>query len=109
SARDVERLSSLPADSVRTIHHGVPDVPLRAAPRPSSSFVVGSVGRLYRQKGLDVLVDALPAVPEAFALLVGDVPERKDVLARAAAAGVAERISVTGWQRDARNFLTAMD
>jgi glycosyltransferase involved in cell wall biosynthesis len=109
SARDVERLARLPAGSVRTIHHGVPDLPLQPKPRPSSGFVVGSVGRLDRQKGLDVLVDALPAIPDAFALLVGDGPERDDLLARAAAAGVADRLSVTGWQADARNYLTALD
>ena len=109
SAREVERLAGLPAGSVRTIHHGVPDLPLQSRPRPSSGFVVGSVGRLDRQKGLDVLVDALPAVPDAFVLLVGDGPEREDLLARPAAAGVAERIAITGWQEDARNFLTALD
>lgn len=109
SARDVERFARLPAGSVRTIHHGVPDLPLRSVPRPSPGFVVGSVGRLDRQKGLDVLVDALPSIPEAFALLVGDGPEREELLRRAAAAGVAERVRVTGWRENARDFLTALD
>jgi glycosyltransferase involved in cell wall biosynthesis len=109
SARDVERFAGLPAGSVRTIHHGVPDLPLRTVERPSSGFVVGSIGRLDRQKGLDVLVDALASIPDAFALLVGDGPERKDLLERAAAAGLADRLEITGWRENARDFLTALD
>jgi glycosyltransferase involved in cell wall biosynthesis len=109
SAREVERLAGLPPGSVRTIHHGVPDLPLGNAPRPAAGFVVGSIGRLDRQKGLDVLVDALPSVPDAFALLVGDGPERCDLLDRAAAAGVEDRLEVTGWRDDARSFLGALD
>ena len=109
SARDVERLAGLPPGSIRTIHHGVPDVPLHVAARPSTSFLVGSIGRLDRQKGLDVLVDALASVPEAFALLVGDGPERASLLAQAAATGVADRVEVTGWRDDARSFLGALD
>jgi len=109
SAREVERLAGLPPGSVRTIHHGVPDLPRNPVARPSSGFVLGSVGRLDRQKGLDVLVDALPSIPDAFALLVGDGPERDDLLRRATAAGVADRLRVTGWRQDARDFLTALD
>jgi glycosyltransferase involved in cell wall biosynthesis len=109
SARDVERFAGLPAGSVRTIHHGVPDLPLETVAPPSSGFVVGSIGRLDRQKGLDVLVDALPSIPEAFALLVGDGPERQDLLERAAAAGLTDRLKITGWRENARDFLTALD
>jgi glycosyltransferase involved in cell wall biosynthesis len=109
SAREVERLAGLPPGSVRTIHHGVPDLPRNRVPRPSSGFVLGSVGRLDRQKGLDLLVDALPSIPDAFALLVGDGPEHEDLLRRATAAGVADRLRITGWRQDARDFLTALD
>jgi glycosyltransferase involved in cell wall biosynthesis len=109
SARDVERYASLRPGSIRVIHHGVPDVPLGAAARPEAAFVVGSIGRLDAQKGLDVLVDALPSVPDAKALLVGDGPEKEALLERAAAAGVADRVTVTGWRDDARDYLGALD
>src|SRR5205085_9075289 len=95
--------------SVRTIHHGVPDLPLTPVPPPSSGFVVGSIGRLDRQKGLDVFVDALRSIPDAFALLVGDGPEREDLVRRADASGLADRLQITGWREDARDFLTALD
>jgi glycosyltransferase involved in cell wall biosynthesis len=109
SAREAERYAALPAGSIRVIHHGVPDVRLGVVARPEAPFVVGSIGRLDAQKGLDVLVDALPSVPEAFALLVGDGPERAALLARAAAAGVSDRLTVTGWREDARDYLGALD
>jgi glycosyltransferase involved in cell wall biosynthesis len=109
SAREVERLAGLPAGTVRTIHHGVPDVPLQPVERPSAAFVVGSIGRLDRQKGLDVLVDALPTMPGAFALVVGDGPERDDLVRRAEAANVADRLRLVGWKENARDFLTALD
>jgi glycosyltransferase involved in cell wall biosynthesis len=109
SAREVERLVGLPTGSVRTIHHGIPDVQLEPVSRPASAFVVGSIGRLDHQKGLDVLVDALPTLDEATVLLVGDGPERGSLLARAQAIGAASRLTITGWRDDARNFLTAFD
>jgi len=109
SARDVERYASLAPGSLRVIHHGVPDVPLGPVARPDAAFVVGSIGRLDAQKGLDVLVDTLPSVPGAFALLVGDGPEKSALLERAAAAGVADRLTVTGWRDDARDYLGALD
>jgi glycosyltransferase involved in cell wall biosynthesis len=109
SAREVERFAGLSPGSVRTIHHGVPDLPRHPVARPSPGFVLGSVGRLDRQKGLDLVVDALPSIPDAFALLVGDGPERDVLLRRAAAAGVAGRLRITGWRQDARDFLTALD
>ena len=109
SARDVERYASLLPGSIRVIHHGVPDVPLGDVARPDAPFVVGSIGRLDAQKGLDVLVDALPSVSDASALLVGDGPEKATLLDRAAAAGVADRLTVTGWRDDARDYLGALD
>src|SRR5437764_512996 len=66
-------------------------------------------GALAAQKGLDVLVDTLPSVPGAFALLVGDGPEKSALLERAAAAGVADRLTVTSWRDDARDYLGALD
>src|SRR5205085_203235 len=45
----------------------------------------------------------------AFALLVGDGPEKSALLERATAAGVADRVTVTGWRDDARDYLGALD
>lgn len=66
------------------------------------------IGRLARQKGQDVLLDALPAlrtrVPDAQLVLVGDGPDA-DALRARAAPGVV----FTGSRSDVRPWLTAAD
>jgi len=109
SAREVERFAGLPPGSVGTIYNGVPDRPLSSMPRPSQGPVIGSLARLDRQKGFDILVEALPALPGATALLVGDGEEREPLLRQAVSLGVDDRLEVTGWQENARDYLTALD
>ncbi len=103
---------------------GVPTAALRAA-APSrtaararlglapDAFVVAGVGRLVPIKGFDVLVAALPGVvarvPGARLLLVGDGEERAALEARAAALGMADRVSVTGAVGDVTAHLAAAD
>lgn len=108
-ARDVERLFGLPAYSVRTIYNGVRDVPLRQLPRRSERPVIGAVGRMDRQKGLDVLLRALPDVPDAELVLIGDGEERQPLERLAADLGISERISFDGYRGDARDQLTTFD
>ncbi|MFC5973875.1 glycosyltransferase family 4 protein [Halomarina salina] len=67
-------------------------------------FVVGYVGSFGPHRGLESLVDAMPAlverVPNARLLLVGgagDAAYDRSLRERAAATGVDERITFTGW------------
>ena len=55
------------------------------------------VGRLHRQKGVDTLIRALPLLPEATVMLVGDGPERAPLRRLATDLGVADRVTVTGF------------
>ncbi|HEX4805839.1 MAG TPA: glycosyltransferase [Conexibacter sp.] len=109
AAREVERLVGLPAGSVRDVANGVPPAHAEPLPRTLAGPVVGSLGRLTDQKGYDALVRALPALPEATLVLVGDGPERGALEALAAELGVAERLLVTGWTADARRWLPTFD
>lgn len=75
---------------------------------PESSFVaaddagpvVGFVGRLVALKRVDRLVDAFGLIAaqsaQAQLLIVGDGPEREAIAARAAAAGLSERVTFAG-------------
>lgn len=74
-------------------------------------FSVGWVGRVSREKGLDVLVDALPHVGELPLRLtvIGDGPERNNVQYAAEKLGVASRITWTGRLPDAARLLRAFD
>lgn len=109
AAREVERLVGLPAGSVRGVANGVPATAPAPLPRASEGPVVGSLGRITDQKGYDALVRALPELPGATLVLVGDGPERAPLEALAAELGVGERLVVTGWTADARRHLPTFD
>jgi glycosyltransferase involved in cell wall biosynthesis len=109
AARLVEGFVGLPAGSVRGVANGVPAEQPPPAERLAAGPIVGSLGRLTDQKGFDALVRALPELPDATLVLVGDGPERGSLEALAAELGVAERLVVTGWTADARRHLPAFD
>jgi len=60
------------------------------------------VGRVVRQKGLDVLFEALASLPSGTRgriglTIVGDGPARPELEAQAARLGLSERIAFRGW------------
>ena len=60
-------------------------------------IVVGFCGRLVREKGIDLLIDAVSALPEEYSLLlVGGGRELPALLRRAAERGTGERIRAVG-------------
>ena len=80
-----------------------------AAPGPGPAGATGGplvvcVGRLCRQKGQDVLLDAWPTVlaevPDARLVLVGDGPERERLEALTRELGVEDRVTFLGKRRN---------
>jgi glycosyltransferase involved in cell wall biosynthesis len=109
-ARELERNVPVAPGSVTVIHNGVPDAggdppPERAAPGP----VVGSLGRLEPQKGIDVMIDALALLEDVTYIVVGEGGERVSLEHRAAEAGVASRVIFTGWSENATALLRGFD
>ena len=109
SARLVEKYSGLPPGSVRTIYNGIPHAEVKPAPRFAEGPVVGYIGRLDTQKGLDTLVDAVAALDGVTLVLVGDGPQRVALEERARALALDGRFFVTGWITDARRHLPSFD
>jgi glycosyltransferase involved in cell wall biosynthesis len=109
AARQIEALSGLPAGSVLAVPNGVPPLELTPVPAPAPPPIVGSVGRLTEQKGYDLLVRALPDLPGATLVLVGDGPQRGELEGLAAELQVGDRLVITGWRRDARSYLSSFD
>jgi glycosyltransferase involved in cell wall biosynthesis len=109
TSRQVEALVSLPAQSVLTIHNGVPDKQHAEAERPRPGPVVGAIGRLERQKGFDELIRALALIEEVTLVLIGDGSERRSLEELADSVGVADRVVWLGWTDDARSYLGAFD
>jgi len=109
SARELEAVAGLERGSVTVVHNGVEDVRVTPAPRPTEAPLVGWIGRLAREKGVDVLLAALAELPGVTALLVGDGPERGTLEALVARLGIGERVIFAGWQAEPRAFLHALD
>lgn len=66
----------------------------RPARAPGEPFVVGFAGRLVREKGVDVLVDAVAGLTDARLVLAGSGDQEAALLERAAALGMRDRVSV---------------
>ena len=109
AARDVEALVGLESGSVRSIPNGVPDIPLEPLARPFERPTIGSIGRLDRQKGYDVLLHALALLPDPALVLVGDGPERRSLEDVARRLGLDDRVSFAGWHGEPRRHLTTFD
>ncbi|MGY1827985.1 glycosyltransferase family 4 protein [Blastococcus sp. SYSU DS0541] len=79
-----------------------PDVPL-----------IALVGRIEEQKGVDLLVRAVPAVlaqvPRAHVVVVGDGTRRGESEALARELGIADHVHVTGWRHDLPDVMRAID
>jgi glycosyltransferase involved in cell wall biosynthesis len=71
----------------------------------------GYVGRLVKEKGVDVFLDALALVPGVRAILAGEGPERANLAAQAERLGIADRVRFTGalTPLEAANVIGALD
>lgn len=79
---------------------GQPDEALKARLGLSGATVLGFIGSFYAYEGLDLLLQALPAIlaqrPEVRVLLVGGGPQDAALKAQAQALGLADKIVFTG-------------
>jgi glycosyltransferase involved in cell wall biosynthesis len=79
--------------------------------REQGDFIVGYIGQLISRKGLDVLIEAFGNLPMANKrlVLVGDGPQREELIALAAARGLADRVSFSGFREDRLDWLRGFD
>ena len=83
----------------RAFRFGVPDgVPLAVA-----------VGWLHKNKGFDVLMNAMAKLPQFHLLLVGDGPEEGALKTQAKLLGVNNRVHFLGWRNDAAALVKSGD
>ena len=83
----------------------------RALGLASGAFVVGWVGRLSREKGPDVVLEALRHVADLplVAAVIGDGPERRSLVARAQRLGLDGRVRWHGVVPAAASLFAAFD
>ncbi len=75
---------------------------------PGRPLLLG-LGRLHTDKGFDLLIRALPRLPQAILAIGGEGPERAALEALARREGVAGRVHFLGWRQDAGALLRAAD
>lgn len=82
---------------------GVAPAALPARPR------LLALGRLHPNKAFDVLLRAMPLLPDVTLAIAGEGPEREALLRLAGALGVAGRVAFLGWREDTGALLAACD
>lgn len=121
--RRLERYEGLDAGRIDVVYNGVAEAPrLEAAARAGlraqfgfgpDDFVVGTVGRFDPVKNLPMLVSSIaesaPELPSVRGLLVGDGPAWPAIRRQVDAAGLAERVRLTGHREDARALVQCLD
>ena len=77
-------------------------------PRPAERYVT-CIAALTAEKGVDVLIDAAPAILAVHAdvrfVIVGDGPERPRLEARVNALGIGNKVLFAGWTENPENVL----
>ena len=123
--RHLEQVFHVPSERIRLIPHGIDlapfespvDPPAQAAVRERAHLlphgpVVGTISRLVRSKGLDLLIQSFSrvraSVPDAHLLIVGDGEDRARLERVARASGVEDAIHFSGTLPDVRAALSLM-
>ena len=96
-ARSTETLLGLPVGRACVIYNGVSPPATVAPPHERREPVVGIVGRLAPEKGVDVAIRAMPDIPEGHLIVVGEGDERTHLESLADTLGIARRVTFAGW------------
>jgi glycosyltransferase involved in cell wall biosynthesis len=119
---ELMQYEKIPESRLTVIHNGINPrltrtVSLEAMRRElgfsPDQLIVGTIGRLEPQKGLDLLLAAVPAVsescPNARFLIVGGGSLEAELKAQARSLGIADRVVFTGWRTDAIDLMQLLD
>ncbi|HEU4877852.1 MAG TPA: glycosyltransferase [Gemmatimonadaceae bacterium] len=116
-AKSFTTLAGFDPDKVRIIWNGVRSPQLKRDPGSvrrelglaEDTFVIGSVGRLAKQKRIDRLIDVMALLPGAQCIVAGDGTRRKALEEHMYKKGVADRIHFLGERDDTADVIDALD
>ena len=109
-ARYIEDVAGLKRHTIRVIYQAISDPgPPAAGRQQHDPPVIGTIGRLTRQKGIDIFLRALADIPDVRGVIVGDGEDTTELKELAAALGVGQRVLWMGWREDARRFIDDFD
>jgi glycosyltransferase involved in cell wall biosynthesis len=76
----------------------------------TDDVLVGFIGRLSSEKGVDLILQALTRLPSNYKLVVaGDGPDQSELESMAARLGLADRVAFLGFVTDPQSVMTAAD
>ncbi|MBI4522558.1 MAG: glycosyltransferase [Deltaproteobacteria bacterium] len=112
----------IPSQKIRVVHYGIEPDRFNIATvgggetySVNGSPLIGSIGRLERGKGYDILIEAMPAVhkraPDALLLIAGHDPwgYSKSLQAASSRLGLDGTVRLVGFQNNIPAFLHALD
>jgi sugar transferase (PEP-CTERM/EpsH1 system associated) len=76
---------------------------------PVDQVLVGTIARLDPVKRLDILLHALRSLPNVYAVIIGDGPERARLTALSEGLGLVDRVHFAGHQGNVWPWLAALD
>jgi glycosyltransferase involved in cell wall biosynthesis len=94
----VAAVTGEPLDRITVIPNGADEVePYPHEPRADGVVRVGVVTRLTRDKGVDVLLDAVAGLEDVEVHVAGEGPARAELEAQVDRLGIARRVHLLGW------------
>ena len=115
---------AMPPEQVVTIHHGTDTEAFRQTTLPPESirsewglppdtFVVGIAGRIGREKGITVLINALALLTErgdtrTHLVIIGSGPQEAETREAVSAQNLSSRVTFAGFRSDANNAINAL-
>lgn len=76
---------------------------------PDDAFLISTAGRLQPRKGMDTLIRAVAAIPNAWLWIAGEGPERETLEKLAKDLRMSDRIRFTGWVAEPIHYIAAAD
>jgi glycosyltransferase involved in cell wall biosynthesis len=93
------------------VHAAPAECPSLQGFKANGDFLLGYIGQLIPRKGIDCLIRAVAAAKSRRVrlCLVGEGPQREELVALARQLGVAERVMFFGYRTDRLSFLKQFD
>lgn len=102
------RVHYLPNFSAASLANAKPQQRAELA-TPDEAPLALALGRFHRNKGFDVLIEAMAQVPGLHLWLAGEGEEAPALTSRAASLGIAARVHFLEWQEDPAPLFAAAD
>lgn len=80
---------------------------------PKNAYVVGMVGRITKQKAVDIFVEAAniikTSIPDAYFIIVGDGDEHREIEQLIHKYNLESRFHITGWVKNPIDYMQLFD